>query len=137
MISTQGYEEVLGINMGFFKTAALGNTDNADSAVITLNQILKNTIMEEVTNPQIPISMQTAMGVEDIQMELVEEKTTIIHGKKVPLFLYEGIDDQGNVIKQMNSGLFEGKKGAVMIIIIGEEQGWNQAEIDAFMESIR
>jgi len=77
------------------------------------------------------------MGNFDLDLELVDKQTATIRGQPVELFIYEGADREGTPVRQVVSQLFEGKSGLVMLLIMGPEAGWDQAEVEAFLQSIR
>jgi hypothetical protein len=138
-----GYREQAAINMGIMKMVIIavgeeGDTFDTDRPVIMILEAPENTTMdEEELLLQFQESMESSMEGESLELELVGESTTTIRGQEVPLLTYEGTNDQGDEMRQIVSGLFEGKEGAVVVMVVGKESGWDEEEIDAFIESIR
>ena len=133
-----GYQEQGAINMGLMQMIIIGvggEGDSLDSSrpVIMIVGVPENMPMDE---EEMALQIQQSMEEENLDMRLVEQSTTTIRGQEVPLLTYEGANDQGVEMRQLISGLFEGKKGSVMLMILGEESGWNQGEVDAFIDSI-
>jgi hypothetical protein len=136
-----GYQEQGAFNMGIMKiviiTEGSENAQNTNRPVIMLAAMPLSGSMDEEEMLQIQSNMQRTMGDQNVDMELVEEKTVTIRGQEVSLSVYEGTDEQGFAMKQVVSGFFEGKKGLVTLMIMGQETEWDQTEVDAFIDSIR
>jgi hypothetical protein len=47
------------------------------------------------------------------------------------------IDEAGNEIRQVMSGVFEGKAGLVLLAFKGAVESWTQTGVDYFIQSIR
>lgn len=133
-----GYQEQGAINMGIMQMVIIavgGEGDTLDSSrpLIMVVGVPANMPMDE---EEMALQIQQSMEEENLDMRLVEESTTTIRGQEVPWRTYGGANDQGVEMRQLISGLFEGKKGSVMVMILGEESGWDQGEVDAFIDSI-
>ena len=98
---------------------------------------LTGEIDEEEMSLRIQLSMKRSMGNDGAEMHLVDEQKATIRGQEVTLLIYEGVSAEGIPMKQIVSGLFDGKNGMVMLFITGPEASWNQTEIDTFIESIQ
>jgi hypothetical protein len=88
---------------------------------------IRNQIQEQVLQ-----SMQT----QGFPLELVEQRAALLRGQDEILYIYEGVDDKGNKIREVMSSLFEGKQGMVMVMIAGPARTWDQGEVDHFLNSI-
>ena len=137
-----GYQELGAFNMGIIKMVMINdegaNTYSVSSPLIMIAEIPLSLAMdEEEMIRQIQSNMERSIGNQNFDMVLVGEQTASIRGQEVTLLTYEGTNDQGIVMKQVISGFFEGKNGSVMLMVFGEEAGWDQVKVDAFIRSIR
>ncbi len=133
-----GYQEGGAFNVGFMKMVMLTDSSAMLSPFIMIAEMPSGLgVDEDVMRQQIEQSMQRSFGSQNFSVELVDVQTRTIRGQEVTLYHYAGTDSNGNQVKQVVSELFDGKNGTVMLMIIGNESGWNQATIDAFLDSIR
>jgi len=133
-----GYQEQGAFNVGFMKMVMITDSSGIFSPFIMIAEMPSGLgVDEDLMRQQIEQSMQRSMGNRNFSVELVDEQDRTIRGQDVTMFVYAGTDSNGNQIKQVVSELFEGKNGSIMLMVVGEESGWNQTEIDAFLDSIR
>lgn len=93
---------------------------------------------EENIRLLIQLNMEWSSEKQNYEMKLIDEQEITIRGQKVSLLIYEGTDENGVHMKQVTSGLFEGKNNSKVILsIAGKVANWNQKEIDIFIESIK
>ena len=52
------------------------------------------------------------------------------------LTIIDGKDGNGNAMKSWR-GVFEGQRGKVAVFILGSASSWTQANLDAFLGSLR
>lgn len=137
----QGYSEQASFNIAFMKMvmAGEGPLDSASlRPVIFLVEIGPEANMEEEElRRQMQLGLRRSLSWQNLDLQLVDQSTMTLKGRQVSLLYYEGTDGEGNRFKQIISGLFPGKNGLIMLWLLGPEQGWDQAEIDAFFQSIR
>lgn len=133
-----GYQESMVMNMVIFKAAiALNVSDTISSPMIMIAEMPSLAAMDADTfRTQLQSGMNSAQGGENYSLTLVDQYSTMINGEEVPIFIYEGVSNEGLAIRQLISGMFPGKEGQIMIMVMGASAGWNQSEIDAFIESI-
>lgn len=137
-----GYQEEMAMNMGFMQMVAIMDSQSADvknarPQIIIASMSPNIEADEEEIRLQIQLSMQKSSNRQGYDVKLVEEQEVTIRGQQVNLMIYEGTDESGSPIKQIVSGLFDGKKSKVMLFIMGQESSWNQEEIDLFISSIK
>jgi len=137
-----GYQEQMAMNMGFMQMITIADSQSTDTEnsrpIIMIASMSPNIEAdEEEMRLQIQLSMQRSSNRQGYEMKLVEEKEVTIRGQQVSLMVYEGTDENGNPMKQIVSGLFDGKNSKVMLFIMGQESNWNQEEIDSFILSIK
>ena len=137
-----GYQEQMAMNMGFMQMITIADTqstdtENARPIIMIASMSSDIEADEEELRLQIQLSMQRSSNRQGYEMKLVEEQEVTIRGQQVNFMIYEGVDENSNPIKQIVSGLFEGKNSKVMLFIMGQESNWNQEEIDAFIASIK
>ena len=137
-----GYQEQMAMNMGFIQMITIADTqstdtENARPLIMIASMSSDIEADEEELRLQIQLSMQRSSNRQGYEMKLVEEQEVTISEQQVNLMIYEGVDEKGNPIKQIVSGLFDGKNSKVMLFIMGQESNWNQEEIDTFIASIK
>lgn len=132
-----GYQEEIAMNMGVVKmvmASDIASTDIAtDRPFISIISIPSDIdTSEEQIRSQLLSTANQGMS-----MTLVDEQKVIIRKQEVKLLIYKGVDEERTAMKQVVSGIFEGKNGKVMLLILGREANWIQSEIDTFFESIK
>jgi len=137
-----GYQEEMAMNMGFMQMVTITDsqstdTENARPVIMIASMSSDIEADEEELRLQIQLSMEKSSNRQGYDMELVGEQEVTIKGEQVNLMTYEGVDEKGNSMKQIVSGLFDGKNSQVMLFIMGQDSNWNQEEIDAFIASIK
>jgi len=138
-----GYRNEMGFEILANKMLLVAPEDLAEEnagPIIMIVQVPKDLeIDQDEIRLQVQRSLQRGlrMGNFDLDLELVDKQTATIRGQPVELFIYEGADREGTPVRQVVSQLFEGKSGLVMLLIMGPEAGWDQAEVEAFLQSIR
>jgi hypothetical protein len=129
-----GYEEefvmdILGIQ-------ALFIMNKFEGSMITLMQINTNIYGDsEATRQQFQDSFLQQYQTDNIQFYPIDQRPIEIRGDQTTLYEYEGSDSQGNQFRQWVT-VFEGKNGTVMLMIVGSKSTWNNAEMEAFIQSI-
>ena len=74
---------------------------------------------------------------QNMNLTLVNQQLANIRGQVVNLYVYEGRDGEGVLFRQVVSEPFDAKSGQAMIMIMGPAFGWNEAEINSFIASLR
>jgi hypothetical protein len=69
-------------------------------------------------------------------MTLVGEEQVVIKGEPVTLTVRESTAEDGEPMRQV-TGLFQGKGGPAMLLVMGQANAWDQAVLDQFIASIR
>jgi hypothetical protein len=132
-----GYQEEGAMDMGFMKMVMIVDQSSSYGPLIMIAEMPSGMgIDETVMRQQIEQSMQRSMGYSNFNVKLVDEQVRTIRGGEVTFFEYAGTDGSGNQVKQLVSEFFEGENGTVMLMIVGDDSNWDQAEIDAFLDSI-
>jgi hypothetical protein len=132
-----GYQEEGAMDMGFMKMVMIVDQSSSYGPLIMIAEMPSGMgIDETVMRQQIEQSMQRSMGYSNFNVKLVDEQVRTIRGDEVTFFEYAGTDGSGNQVKQLVSEFFEGENGTVMLMIVGDDSNWDQAEIDAFLDSI-
>ena len=130
-----GFSESFGMSLFGFDMVAFSGSD--EQQVILMMQFPRAAGLNQAQmEQQMEQSMQQQMGRQNFNLEVVDEITTTIRDETVTLTVREGTDDQGQGLRQL-TGVFPGKDGTVLLMIMGSQQNWDQAGIDAFIASIR
>jgi len=132
------YEEMLAMNVMGIKMVAIGSTTPSPSfMMIVLMQFPRGLgVTQEEMERQIEQAMARQGGLGDADMTIVGQEETTIKGEPVTLTVREGTTGGGEHLRQM-SGLFPGKGGPAMVMVIGETAVWDQPAVDLFIASIR
>jgi hypothetical protein len=116
-----------------------GSLSSSRRPVIMLMQI--SVSGSQMDPEQFRLQMQRSMNQtwqeENIRFDLAGQETVTLRGQETILYYYEGESDAGVQYSQIVSEPFEGKTGTALLFITGPTASWDQAEIDAFIESIR
>lgn len=130
-----GYSEAFGMSLFGFDMVALTGAD--DRQMIMLMQFPQALGLDQAAmEQQMQESMQQQTGRQNLDLEVVDEVTTTIRDETVTLTIREGTDESGEGLRQL-TGIFPGKDGTVLLMVMGPLQNWDQAGVDAFIASIR
>ncbi len=131
-----GYKEMFGMSFFGFDMVAFGAA-NDKSQVIMLMQFPQSVQMsQDEMEKQMEQAFQQQTGKKGMNLKVTGQTTKNIRDQQVNLTIREGADSDGQAVRQM-SGMFKGKSGMVLLMIIGTPQTWNQGAIDAFIASLR
>jgi hypothetical protein len=136
-----GYRELGGMNALVFKMVFIGSASKtSDSMFIMLMQIPAGTDMDrEEMQKQMTQAMQQQGQGRNFQAHVVDTQTVTIKGQPVTLTVSEGEvtegSDAGSVFRQV-IGVFPGKDGTAMLMVMGKKDTWDQAALDSFLASI-
>lgn len=72
----------------------------------------------------------------DWQIKRVDQIPATIRGQQTILVVSEGINSEGQAFRQA-SAVFQGKNGQALVVFERPVNSWDQAEVDAFVASIR
>jgi hypothetical protein len=134
-----GYQEAFGMNLFGFSIVALVKGDlqgDADNLIMLMQIPAYMNMSEADMEQQLRQALERQTNTGDMQLTVVDQTTVTIRDQQVVLTISEGTDNEGEQIRQA-MGLFQGKGGPTMLMIIGPTQSWDQAAIDQFLESIR
>ncbi len=138
-----GYSEVYSeYLLGFmhartFEDFTPGNWKNGRPLIVIASMPAYLEIEPEKIRLEIQASLARSTGQPGADLQLVDETELTLRGQKVALFTYAGTDGQGAALKQVLCSFLADKQRKVILVITGEEEDWNQAEIDAFFESLK
>jgi hypothetical protein len=129
-----GYEEEFVMNI--LGVQAVFITSTNDRSMITMMQFNSNLYGDsEATRQQFQDTFLQQFQTNEIQFTPVDQRQIEIRGEQTTLYEYNGSDTQGNQFRQWVT-VFEGKNGSVFVMIVGSESTWNDAEMEAFIQSI-
>jgi hypothetical protein len=130
-----GYREQFGMSFFGFDVVAFG-PDSTDQMIVLMQFPESAGLNQAEMEQQMKQSLQQQTGQQNIQMQVVEQIEATIRDQRVPLTISEGTNSAGTVIRQL-SGVFQGKNGIVLLMIMGEKQRWDQGAVNAFIASLR
>ena len=137
-----GYRELGGMNALVFKMVFISSgSGGAGPMFIMLMQIPAGTDMDqEEMQRQMTQAMQQQGKGRNIQARVVGTETVTIKGQPVTLTVSEGEVTEGSeagaVFRQV-MGVFPGKGGTAMLMVMGNKDTWDQATLDSFLASIK
>jgi hypothetical protein len=131
-----GYEESYSMDFfGFFQGVFITNeTKGILISMIQLNSSLASGM--EGYEEQFQESFLEQYQMDDINLNLVEQRTVMIRGKEETVQVFEGSDNEGSNYTQWVT-TFEGNNGTVVVVILGNANNWNDAEVESFLTSIQ
>jgi len=78
----------------------------------------------------------TTGDAKDIAYEVTGTEIILIREQMVELTHFTWLTHEGVEYRSLVSDVFEGKEGFLQLLIEGEAQGWNEENIDMFVQSI-
>jgi hypothetical protein len=131
-----GYEESYSMDFfGFVQGVFITNeTKGILISMVQLNESLAGGM--EGYEEQFQESFLEQYQMDDIDLNLVEQRTVVIRGEEQTVQVFEGADNEGyNYIQWVTS--FDGNNGTVVVVILGNASHWNDAEVEGFLTSIQ
>lgn len=134
-----GYSQNFGMSLFGFDLVGLtaGEGKEETAPLIFMMQFPTWANMEEAQMEQ---QLQQAIGrqanSQDLQLEIADLNTVTIRDQEVTLTTREGANADEVSLRQV-TGVFQGKGGPVLLMIMGNIDTWDQATVDAFIGSIR
>lgn len=132
-----GYEGQFGMSFFGIKMAALGPEAMADGPIFLLMQFPESLggLSQEEMEQQMRDSMEQQFQNNSMELETVGTQAATIRGQETTLTIREGRDEDGNEMRQL-LGVFPGKGGQAMLMVMGEVAEWDQDMVDAFIASM-
>jgi hypothetical protein len=130
-----GYEEQGSMNLFGFRMAFI--TGRNEQSVIMLAEFPAALAGdEEQMQEQMQEAFANQSGGQNVNLEFVGNEEITINGADATLATYEGSDDEGNRMRQI-IGVFETKDGSPgMLMIVGDQDGWDEDGISRFIDSL-
>ncbi len=127
-----GYSEAMGMDI-LYKAVFIDS--NFSGMTITMMQFpTPGTSREEM---ELQLRNSFAQQSNTVEWERVGERTVTIKGKSVTLTIDEGLaSSRGNTMRR-EIGVFDGKGGLVMLMVMGDKKYWDATGLDEFLSSIR
>jgi hypothetical protein len=131
-----GYNDQLGVKIAGFSVAVFNHSDGHSHIILgqfPADAELSQEEMEKQLKEAIRYQ-ETGKGGEP-GMKIVGQTRVTIRDQETTLTISEGTSSDGQSYRQV-SGVFQGKGGPAMVMIMGPIDEWNQAGVDAFIASI-
>lgn len=130
-----GYSEVMGMNMLVYKMVAIAPQDmSRDGMIFMLMGTNAGGASHEEMERQMQQSFQQQFGRSGSQMQVVGQERVTIRDQAVTMTIAEN-DDSPKMRQAV--GTFEGKNGLVIVMVTGAADGWDNALMRDFLNSIR
>jgi hypothetical protein len=131
-----GYAEMFAMNVMGLKMVAISPSTSSDYLIIMLMQLPAGIqISREEMERQIEQALARQTGLDSADMTS-EDQETRIKDELVTLTVREGTTQDGQRMRQV-TGLFEGKGGPAVLMVMGETATWDSTLVDRFIASIR
>jgi hypothetical protein len=132
-----GYQEVMGMDLFTTQLVAIGKNgrDNTLDTMIMLMQFRASNVNRAQMEQQMQQAFSGQFQRNGSNMTSVGDRTVTIKGKPVTLTLSEGTSDGGKF--RQATGVFDGKGGLAMVMIMGPTSDWDWTSLDSFFQSIR
>lgn len=133
-----GYEEMFAMNVMGMRVVAIGPSGAASEFMMFMLMQFPGgmQLSREEMERQLQQALARQVGMGRADMQVVGQEETVIKGEPVTLTVREGSAESGERLRQV-TGLFSGKAGPAMLMIMGDVSGWDQAMVDDFVASIR
>lgn len=133
-----GWEPVMGMemNMGFqMKMAAYSPDQTQQGRALVLMQMKMEGANEQQMEQQMEMQMGQQNMNQDISVESSETRTYTIDGQDRDFEFAVGTDSSGNSVHQV-TGVFPGKDGTAMLMMIEDDANWDEEAVVQMIESI-
>jgi hypothetical protein len=131
-----GYSQKFGMSFFGFDLVGLASGDEQNGVLIFMMQFPAWANMDEAQmEEQLQQSVGREMNTQDLNLTVVDQSTVTIRDQQVTLTTREGTNKEDVAVRQI-TGLFQGKDGPTMLMIMGDTATWDQAAIDTFIASI-
>ncbi len=132
-----GYDEQFGMSLFGFSLVGFSTGQGENAGLIMLMQFPEFAgLSQEEMEQQLRQSIQQQTDMGDLQLEPVDQLTRTIRDQEVALTVSEGTTSEGERVRQI-TGVFQGRGGPTLLMVLGPVDGWDQAGVDAFISSIR
>lgn len=116
-----------------------GNTsaDEGAEVVILITELVSADMMDtQGFREQFQGQVQQAVQKQSVDWQLVDENPITLGGEETWVYTFEGEGDDGSLMRQLTTDIFNGKSGVVFLTIIGAQAEWPQEHVDDFLASI-
>lgn len=130
-----GYQEQMTMDILFYSFVIIAPESSAAGEPLIMLAQFQAGVDDKQMEEQIRQSFEQQSGRRGMTMELKEVKKMMIRGEERQVAIYEGTDQSGVSMRQLIA-TFPGKNGTAMLMIMGSPLGWDDDEINQFIESI-
>jgi hypothetical protein len=130
-----GYQEQMTMDILFYSFVIIAPESSASGEPLIMLAQFQAGADDKQMEEQIRQSFEQQSGRRGMTMELKEIKKMMIRGEERQVAIYEGTDQSGVSMRQLIA-TFPGKNGTAMLMIMGSPLGWDDDEINQFIESI-
>jgi hypothetical protein len=130
-----GYEEAYSMDLFGFMQGVFITNENKGMLIsmIQLNSSIASSM--EGYEEQFQQSFLEQYQMENVDLQLVDQRTVTIRGEDTTVQVFEGSGTDGmDYIQWLTT--FEGNNGTVIVVIFGNASHWNDAEVESFLNSI-
>ena len=130
------YGEQFAMSFFGFDIVAFGKDDMSGQVIVMMQMPEMFGLDPDEMMREMEQSLQQQTGQKFGELRYVDTVQTTIRDQNVTLTVQEGTDENGTTIRQV-TGIFSGKNGITMLMIVGPTQTWDQQMVDEFLSSLR
>jgi len=135
-----GYEPAFGMDFMMMKMAGF-DADNPDKHILVIQfppdaEMDIGKMMLQMKEGNVWGPHGWGQGWWDLDPKEVDRYLMTIQGQEVPVIVSEGGDNSGFPNRSAVTA-FEGQNGPVLFVVTTDRDAWDQAEVDALLDSIR
>ena len=130
------YGEQFAMSFFGFDIVAFGKDDMSGQVIVMMQMPEMFGLDPDEMMREMEQSLQQQTGQKFGDLQYIDTIQTTIRDQNVTLTVQEGTDENGTTIRQV-TGIFSGKNGVAMLMIVGPTQTWDQQMVDEFLSSLR
>jgi hypothetical protein len=131
-----GYAEAFGFSMFGTKWVAINSEAYGGLAIMLMQFPANSRLSQEEMQRSMEQSVQQQGQFQGNDFKIVGTQEATIRGQPVTLTVSEGKSRYGTDMRQV-VGVFQGKGGFVMLMVMGDPETWDQDTLDSFLASIQ
>lgn len=132
-----GFEEEFGMSFFGIKTVFISSTTDFTTMIMLMQFPETMAQDEEQMRQQFEQAFANQRNTQNYEVEFVSSETKTINGEPATLSFYDGVDQNGNDIRQA-IGVFETKDGGIgMMMVVAESDNWEESGMERFLDSLR
>jgi hypothetical protein len=130
----KGYKE--SFSMSLMGMAMAGFSSQDESTYIWLFQAPASANLNQDQMEQQMKQLGSQQTGQSYNLQKIGTQPATIRGQSTELSIYEGTSNKGTDVREV-IGVFEGKNGPAILMVVGPKNSWDEAAINSFISSMR